>query len=206
MSEPPLTFSSVCIISIVRIFQVLEYSLADVTYNDVNFAIWSGIELAIATLSTCVPTMRPLLDRAFGRRSNSTFTPSSFLHTSFLHNISIRNAPGERERPNSQSASGARQPRFWRLGREESLSTQNEMHDKSQSTITVDEKEERGSEAQATLSESDWQMDGRTEKKEWDVNCCERQACGIEAWDSRSCDGLSSGSGSEQSTNVREKG
>ena len=198
--ETLLSSSSVCIISIVRIFQVLEYSLADVTYNDVDFAIWSGIELAIATLSTCVPTMRPLLDCVCGRRSRSSFAPSSFLHASFLRNISFRNGPGVPQQSSSHPPDGTRRSNFWRLGREECLSTQ----DKAKSTVTVEEKEEGGSKVQMPLSELELRRDGITVKKEWDVDCCECWVREVEGLDLRSCEWSGSKPGLKQESELQE--
>ena len=153
---PLLTFLSVCIISIIRIFQILKYTLADGNYNDVDLAIWSGIELSIATLGTCVPVMRPLFDHVIGRRSGSSFVPSSFLHASFLRNISFKSAPGVQQQSSSQ------RPTLWRPGRDDSLLTR----DKGRSSISV---EEGVAEVRTSTSESEPREDEITVKKEKDV-------------------------------------
>ena len=45
--------------------------------KDIDFAVWSGFELGVATLSACVPTMRPLLDCVCGRRASTKAKESS---------------------------------------------------------------------------------------------------------------------------------
>ena len=85
--------SSVCIISIVRLPKLLEFSFFDATWKDVDFAVWSGYELAIATVSACVPTLRPLLDCVCGRRQKNArgsgsasivFGPQTYISATYV--------------------------------------------------------------------------------------------------------------------------
>ncbi|MCJ1455501.1 hypothetical protein MMC28_005856 [Mycoblastus sanguinarius] len=60
----------VCITSIVRQFYLRKVGSTDPSYDDVQGATISTIEICVGVISACLPTYRPLWNRYGGRRSN----------------------------------------------------------------------------------------------------------------------------------------
>lgn len=56
---------SVCVASIIRVPYIARLSLVDQTWFDVNGFIWSAVELNVAIVSACLPTLRPLFFHVF---------------------------------------------------------------------------------------------------------------------------------------------
>lgn len=52
---------SVCVASIIRVPYIARLSLVDQTWFDVGGFIWSVVELNVAIVSACLPTLRPLV-------------------------------------------------------------------------------------------------------------------------------------------------
>ena len=47
--------------SIIRLVEIVSMSQTDITWSYYGVAIWSVIEVNVAVISTCLPTLRPLL-------------------------------------------------------------------------------------------------------------------------------------------------
>jgi len=62
----------VCFVSIYRATLVHTVSLLDPAWSDVNGALWSGIELAVAIISGNLPICRPLYNRVFNHGSTNS--------------------------------------------------------------------------------------------------------------------------------------
>ena len=60
-----LMIPSACPASIVRVFHVAHISQTDPSWSEVDKAIWSAIELNLAIISACLPTLRPLFLHIF---------------------------------------------------------------------------------------------------------------------------------------------
>ncbi|KAI9871072.1 MAG: hypothetical protein M1830_003474 [Pleopsidium flavum] len=54
----------VCVFGIIRATYVGTASPKDPSWNDVNGAVWSIIEVCVAVVSACLPTMRPLFSKS----------------------------------------------------------------------------------------------------------------------------------------------
>jgi hypothetical protein len=68
----------VCIISIVRLHALLVITTStDQTYDNAGVATFSMVELNVALISACLPTLRPLLAQWMNGLSNSTGAGSS---------------------------------------------------------------------------------------------------------------------------------
>ena len=52
---------SVCIASIIRVVYIAHVSLIDQSWSDTGAAIWSIVELSLAIVCACLPTLRPLI-------------------------------------------------------------------------------------------------------------------------------------------------
>lgn len=80
--------SLTCIISFVRLIQLLTMPTSDLTWSLSEVAIWSAAEPNLGIVSACMPTMKPLLLRLTGqgktrrarsgRRSGSSISPTRF--------------------------------------------------------------------------------------------------------------------------------
>ncbi|KAL8822808.1 MAG: hypothetical protein Q9191_006466 [Dirinaria sp. TL-2023a] len=67
----------VCIVSIWRVPMEAGISLIDASYTDVTGCIWSFIELSVAIICGCLPTLRPLLRLGVGLFTSQRSTGSS---------------------------------------------------------------------------------------------------------------------------------
>lgn len=56
---------SVCVASVIRVPYIAHTSLVDPSWSDVGGATWSIVELNLAIVSACLPTLRPLFLRVF---------------------------------------------------------------------------------------------------------------------------------------------
>ncbi|KAH8907368.1 hypothetical protein BR93DRAFT_911223 [Coniochaeta sp. PMI_546] len=90
-----------CIISIIRIPTLsVAAKTQDGTWDNVNAAIWSFLELNIAILAACLPTLRPILvkimPRIFGSRSSDdpTDRPSGTGYISSFRHSRSGTTPG----------------------------------------------------------------------------------------------------------------
>lgn len=62
----------VCFVSIYRATLVHTVSLLDPAWSDVNGALWSGIELAVAIISGNLPICRPIYNKVFNHGSTNS--------------------------------------------------------------------------------------------------------------------------------------
>ncbi|MCJ1313398.1 hypothetical protein MMC25_007076 [Agyrium rufum] len=51
----------ICVVSVLRLIYVIFLHTNDLTWNAVNFLIWTGMELYCAVICACLPSLRPLL-------------------------------------------------------------------------------------------------------------------------------------------------
>ncbi|KAL9110641.1 MAG: hypothetical protein Q9227_004818 [Pyrenula ochraceoflavens] len=54
---------------IVRLIKLYDLTFADPTWDAAIALLWSNIELNVAILCTCIPTLAPLLPRSWGERA-----------------------------------------------------------------------------------------------------------------------------------------
>ena len=78
---------SVCIASIVRVPYIAHISLDDQTWSDIDGLIWSGVELNLAIVSACLPTLRPLFLHIFQGGNTTNSSCQSPNYRSFGKNI-----------------------------------------------------------------------------------------------------------------------
>ncbi|ORY58184.1 uncharacterized protein BCR38DRAFT_527720 [Pseudomassariella vexata] len=78
----------VCITSIVRLRSLLDISVSpDSSFDGVNIAIWSGVEINVAIICSSVPALNPLIKAAFPRllgSNGSTVKHTGRSHTGYL--------------------------------------------------------------------------------------------------------------------------
>ena len=65
LSNGSLISSSVCIASVIRVPYIAKRSPVDSSWTDADACIWSIIELNLAIVSACLPTLRPLFLHVF---------------------------------------------------------------------------------------------------------------------------------------------
>lgn len=80
--QDELTVISVCIVSIIRVPYIASISspasLADPSWSLAYAAIWTIVELNIAIVSACLPTLRPLFVRVFHGRYTPAIAEGTF--------------------------------------------------------------------------------------------------------------------------------
>lgn len=69
--------TSVCIASILRVLAFNADQIADGTFSTVGTVTWSSVEQGLGIVCACLPTLRPLFDRAFPSFRNATSNSSS---------------------------------------------------------------------------------------------------------------------------------
>ena len=83
--NPPLTQTSTCIVSVLRLVWLYPISITkDVTYESPLSALWSNVELNVGILCSCVPTLRSCMTRLF---------PSLFSPTASSHGTQLETKP-----------------------------------------------------------------------------------------------------------------
>lgn len=65
---PQLTFGSTCIASVLRLYSVYVYAVADdANWNHVAVTIWSSVETNTGIICSCLPVMKALITHLFPR-------------------------------------------------------------------------------------------------------------------------------------------
>lgn len=70
-----LITTSVCVISVVRVYSLFSIDNANPTWTLVGIANWSSVEFAIAVMCASLPTLRPLLNLVHPKSAASQPTP-----------------------------------------------------------------------------------------------------------------------------------
>lgn len=65
---------STCFISIIRIVFIHNLDLSDFTYQMASVSIWGSVEVNLAIICACLPTLKPLVARVFPKLLGSTYT------------------------------------------------------------------------------------------------------------------------------------
>ncbi|RDW56693.1 hypothetical protein BP6252_14045 [Coleophoma cylindrospora] len=65
----PLTVSSICIISIIRMQSMATLNFNDITYDMINPVFWTVTEPSLAIINACLPVMRHLMKIVFGKQA-----------------------------------------------------------------------------------------------------------------------------------------
>lgn len=71
-----LKFSSICIISTIRLAVLVTFDKPDLTYNIAPLAMWTNLEPILGVFNACLPVIRPVL-RKFCRSNLSTGSTQS---------------------------------------------------------------------------------------------------------------------------------
>lgn len=75
-------FRSPCVVAMYRIPKLYPASLnRDITWDNVDAAIFSFLELTIAVVAACLPTLRPVLAAVFPRLAGSALRPHQGVHS-----------------------------------------------------------------------------------------------------------------------------
>lgn len=64
---PDDAFPRICVISLQRVLWLKNWDLTDLTYTVTPGACWSTLEPTLGVVNACLPTMRPVLKKVFGK-------------------------------------------------------------------------------------------------------------------------------------------
>ncbi|KAH8725893.1 hypothetical protein GQ44DRAFT_207239 [Phaeosphaeriaceae sp. PMI808] len=77
-----MCLSSVCIVSILRLQSLVAISNSeDPTYDNPPAATWSSVEINVGIICSCLPCLRPLLNKCFPRIFPPSFQRSADSHS-----------------------------------------------------------------------------------------------------------------------------